>query len=52
MRQIWAMAFTDLGSLSLESTGISLFTRDGKNGPFIPISEKSGREWFFRQIGR
>jgi len=52
LRVLWHVPFYQLGSLSLESSGIALYTREGKHGPFLAISEKTGREWYFRQIGR
>lgn len=52
LREIWEVSFEDLASLSLESSGIALFSRGGKPGPFLPVSEKAAREWYFRHIGR
>ena len=52
LRMLWEVPFAELASLSLESSGIALYARDGKPGPFLPIPEKTGREWYFRHIGR
>lgn len=50
MRVIWQVSFDELQSLSLEQSGIALTLRGGTPGPFLPIPEQLGREWFFRKI--
>lgn len=50
MRVIWQVSFDELQSLSLEASGIALVLRGGTPGPFLPIAEQTGREWFFRKI--
>ncbi|WWC86271.1 uncharacterized protein L201_001144 [Kwoniella dendrophila CBS 6074] len=52
LKVIWQVPFEDLASLSLEANGINLLNRDGRGGPFLPISEQNAREWYFKQIGR
>lgn len=51
-RIIWQVSFDELQSLSLEQSGIALTLRGGTPGPFLPIAEQSGREWFFRKIAK
>ncbi|ORX35977.1 putative late endosome to vacuole transport-related protein [Kockovaella imperatae] len=52
LRVIWQVPFEDVQSLSLEQSGIVITLRGGTPGPFLPVSEQSGREWFFKQIGK
>ncbi|CAK9783702.1 putative late endosome to vacuole transport-related protein [Cutaneotrichosporon oleaginosum] len=52
MRVIWQVSFDELQSLSLEASGIALVLRGGTPGPFLPIAEQTGREWFFRKIAK
>jgi vacuolar protein sorting-associated protein 13A/C len=52
MRVIWQVSFDELQSLSLEASGIALVLRGGTPGPFLPIGEQTGREWFFRKIAK
>nr|XP_019015055.1 vacuolar protein sorting-associated protein vps13 [Kwoniella pini CBS 10737]OCF53836.1 vacuolar protein sorting-associated protein vps13 [Kwoniella pini CBS 10737] len=52
LKVIWQVPFEELASLSLEANGINLLNRDGRGGPFLPISEQTAREWYFKQIGR
>ena len=52
LRVIWQVPFEELQSLSLEQTGIALILRGGTPGPFLPIAEQTGREWFFKNIGK
>ena len=52
LRVIWQVPFEELQSLSLEQTGIALILRGGTPGPFLPIGEQTGREWYFKKIGK
>ncbi|WRT64162.1 uncharacterized protein IL334_001091 [Kwoniella shivajii] len=52
LKVIWQVPFEELASLSLEANGINLVNRDGRGGPFLPVSEQTAREWYFKQIGR
>ena len=52
LKVIWQVPFEELQSLSLEQTGIALILRGGTPGPFLPINEQTGREWFFKNIGK
>ncbi len=52
LRVIWQVPFEELQSLSLEQSGIALILRGGTPGPFLPIGEQTGREWFFKNIGK
>ncbi|KAL7419546.1 Vacuolar protein sorting-associated protein 13 [Cryptotrichosporon argae] len=52
LRVIWQVPFDELQSLSLEQNGIALVLRGGTPGPFLPIGEQAGREWFFKNIGK
>nr|ODO02780.1 vacuolar protein sorting-associated protein vps13 [Cryptococcus depauperatus CBS 7855] len=52
LRVIWQVPFEELQSLSLEVSGVNLVNRDGRGGPFLPIPDRSVREWYFKQIGR
>lgn len=46
----YEVPFNDIKTIQLESTGISLILRGGVQGPFVPISDNSSRQWFFNQI--
>ncbi|OCF42293.1 vacuolar protein sorting-associated protein vps13 [Kwoniella heveanensis CBS 569] len=52
LKVIWQVPFEELQSLSLEANGINLINRDRRAGPFLPISEQTAREWYFKQIGK
>jgi len=52
LRVIWQVPLEELQSLSLEQSGIALILRGGTPGPFLPIGEQTGREWFFKNIGK
>nr|XP_018267277.1 vacuolar protein sorting-associated protein vps13 [Kwoniella dejecticola CBS 10117]OBR89435.1 vacuolar protein sorting-associated protein vps13 [Kwoniella dejecticola CBS 10117] len=52
LKVIWQVPFEELASLSLEANGINLTNRDKRGGPFLPITEQTAREWYFKQIGR
>jgi vacuolar protein sorting-associated protein 13A/C len=52
MRVLWQVSLEELQSLSLEQTGIALILRGGTPGPFLPIIDPTGRNWYFNQIGK
>ena len=52
LKLIWQVSFGELASLSLEERGIGLILRGGQPGPFIPIPDKTGRDWLFKNIGK
>jgi vacuolar protein sorting-associated protein 13A/C len=52
LKQIWGISFEELQSVSAEPNGIAFTYRDGKAGPFLPISDAQGRQWFFKAIGK
>ncbi|KAK4120703.1 vacuolar protein sorting-associated protein 13 [Parathielavia appendiculata] len=46
----WDIPLKDVQTIAKERTGLSLTLRGGTNGPFIPISEESGRTFIYRMI--
>ncbi|KAK4050444.1 Vacuolar protein sorting-associated protein 13 [Microbotryomycetes sp. JL201] len=48
----WDVPLTDLQTISLESTGITLVLRGGLAGPFLAIPDQSARLWLFRHLER
>jgi vacuolar protein sorting-associated protein 13A/C len=50
LRMEWDVKLTDVQTISKERTGMSVGLKGGANGPFIPISEQSQRDWLYRQI--
>jgi vacuolar protein sorting-associated protein 13A/C len=46
----WEIPFHDIQTIKCEATGIAVYLRPGNPGPFLPISEKSSRDWFFKKI--
>ncbi|KPI40863.1 Vacuolar protein sorting-associated protein 13 [Cyphellophora attinorum] len=50
LRMEWDVKLTDVQTISKERTGMSIGLKGGANGPFIPISEQSQRDWLYRQI--
>lgn len=48
----WDVPFSDLKTISLEGSGITLVLRGGIPGPYLPIPEQSARLWLFRNIER
>lgn len=46
----WDIKLTDIQKISKERTGMSITLKGGANGPFIPVQDESGRNWFYRQI--
>jgi vacuolar protein sorting-associated protein 13A/C len=52
MKLIWDVPLSEMQSLSLEDGGIGLVLRGGQSGPFLPISDRTGRDWLFKNIGK
>lgn len=52
LKLIWEVPFSEVGSLSLAEGGIGVILRDKSPGPFIPIPDRTGRDWFFKNIGK
>ncbi|BGP36549.1 Vacuolar protein sorting-associated protein 13 [Rhodotorula kratochvilovae] len=48
----WDVPISDLSTISLEASGISLVLRDGHPGPFLAIADQSARLWLFRHLER
>lgn len=46
----WVIAFDDISTVSLESTGITVLLKKSKDGPFIPIPEKRSRLFLYSRI--
>ncbi|KAF0534769.1 vacuolar protein sorting-associated protein 13 [Gigaspora margarita] len=46
----WEVPFSDLQAINLQNTGILLTLRGNNAGPFIPIQDRSNKEWFERQV--
>ncbi|RUP47466.1 hypothetical protein BC936DRAFT_145703 [Jimgerdemannia flammicorona] len=46
----WEEPFPEIQTIKQEPNGIVIYLRGGIPGPFIPITEKSSREWFFKKI--
>ncbi|KDE03795.1 hypothetical protein MVLG_05736 [Microbotryum lychnidis-dioicae p1A1 Lamole] len=48
----WDVPFSDLVTISLEATGITLKLRGNVPGPFLPIADQPARLWLFRHLER
>ncbi|RMZ86779.1 hypothetical protein DV736_g5997, partial [Chaetothyriales sp. CBS 134916] len=46
----WDVKLTDVQTISKERTGMSIGLKGGANGPFIPISDQSSRDFLYKQI--
>ncbi|RMZ76184.1 hypothetical protein DV737_g4952, partial [Chaetothyriales sp. CBS 132003] len=46
----WDVKLTDVQAISKERTGMSIGLKGGANGPFIPISDQSSRDFLYKQI--
>ncbi|KAM5440634.1 Vacuolar protein sorting-associated protein 13 [Microsporum canis] len=46
----WDIKLTDIQKISKERTGMTITLKGGTNGPFIPVQDESGRNWFYKQI--
>ncbi|ORY90221.1 hypothetical protein BCR35DRAFT_261800 [Leucosporidium creatinivorum] len=52
LRAGWDVPLSDLQTISLEATGITLVLRGGVAGPFLAIGDQSARLWLFRHLER
>ncbi|GAA5992083.1 hypothetical protein JCM10908_000736 [Rhodotorula pacifica] len=48
----WDVPITDLATISLEASGITLVLRGNVPGPFLAIADQSARLWLFRHLER
>ncbi|CAK7241751.1 MAG: Vacuolar protein sorting-associated protein 13 [Sporothrix thermara] len=46
----WDAPLRDIQGIAKERTGISITLRGNMNGPFIPVSEESGRAFLYRMV--
>jgi len=46
----WDVSLKDIQTISKERTGISIVLKGGTNGPFIPITDETSRNWFYKQV--
>ncbi|KAI5864116.1 vacuolar protein sorting-associated protein 13 [Durotheca rogersii] len=46
----WDVPLKDVQTISKERTGLSIVLRGGTNGPFVPVSEESGRAFLYRMV--
>ncbi|OTB12018.1 hypothetical protein K445DRAFT_26054 [Daldinia sp. EC12] len=46
----WDIPLKDVQTIAKERTGLSIVLRGGTNGPFIPVSEESGRAFLYRMV--
>ena len=47
----WEIRFTEITTIRKERTGIAVVLKGNVNGPFVPISDESSRNWMYKQIG-
>lgn len=47
----WDIPLRQLQTISMEKTGIVLFLRGNRQGPFIPVVDESSRQFLFKKIG-
>lgn len=50
LRTEWDMKLSDIMTIRKERTGMAIVLKSNVNGPYIPISEESSRNWLYRQI--
>jgi vacuolar protein sorting-associated protein 13A/C len=50
LRSEWDIKLTDIQTISKERTGMGITLKGGTNGPYIPVSEESSRNWLYKQI--
>lgn len=50
LRTEWDIKLSDMQTISKERTGMSVTLKGGTNGPFLPVTEESARNWLYRQI--
>ncbi|KKA27236.1 hypothetical protein TD95_004731 [Thielaviopsis punctulata] len=46
----WDIPLKDIQTISKERTGMSVVLRGGENGPFIPVTDESGRAFLYRMV--
>ncbi|KAK4695061.1 vacuolar protein sorting-associated protein 13A/C, partial [Lecanoromycetidae sp. Uapishka_2] len=51
LKSEWDIKLNDIQTISKERTGMNVTLKGGTNGPFIPVSEESSRNWLYKQIG-
>ncbi|KAF1952441.1 vacuolar protein sorting-associated protein-like protein vps13 [Byssothecium circinans] len=51
LRTEWDVPLKDVQTISKERTGLGIVIKGGSQGPFIPVSDEGGRNWFYRQVG-
>ncbi|KAF8453095.1 hypothetical protein BGX38DRAFT_1249760 [Terfezia claveryi] len=47
----WDISLHQLQTINMEKTGIVLYLRGNRQGPFIPIVDESSRQFLFKKIG-
>jgi len=47
----WDIPLRQLQTISMEKTGIVLYLRGNRQGPFIPMVDESSRQFLFKKIG-
>lgn len=50
LKSEWDIRLRDIMTIRKERTGMGITLEGGTNGPFIPVSEESSRNWLYRQI--
>ena len=50
LRTEWDVRLTEVATIRKERTGVAIVLRGNVNGPFVPISEESSRNWMYKQI--
>ena len=50
LKSEWDIRLSDIMTIRKERTGMGITLKGGTNGPFIPVSEESGRNWLYKQI--
>ncbi|KAL5628611.1 hypothetical protein BROUX41_003359 [Berkeleyomyces rouxiae] len=46
----WDIPLKEIQTISKERTGISVVFKGGANGPFIPVTDESGRTFLYRMV--
>jgi vacuolar protein sorting-associated protein 13A/C len=50
LRTEWDVPLKDVQTISKERTGLGITIKGGTNGPFVPVADEGGRNWFYRQV--
>ena len=50
LRTEWDIKLTDVVTIRKERTGMGITLKGGTNGPFIPVTDESSRNWLYKQI--